>query len=178
MHRLLTLFLALALIAPFPLHTAADEIQPPEIARQAPQIIAFEATESPVQYFTDTDAKLIAQTLYGECRGSQSVTEQACVVWTILNRSDAWGMSIKQIVTARYQFSGYKANNPVWDDLLSLSYDVLERWNNEKNGQADVGRVLPKDYCWFTGNGKHNYFRNQYKGGTSWNYSLISPYTT
>lgn len=170
MHRLLTLFLTLSLIAPFPLHTAADEIQPPEQT-------ACDAPIQAVQYFTDTDAKLIAQTLYGECRGCQSVTEQACVVWTILNRSDAWGMSIKQVVTARYQFSGYKANNPVWDDLLSLSYDVLERWNNEKNGQADVGRVLPKDYCWFTGDGKHNYLTNKYRGGEIWRYTLQSPYT-
>lgn len=39
-----------------------------------------------------------------------------------------------------------------------------------------VGRVLPKEYLYFSGDGIRNTFRTQYKGGTRWNWSLPSPY--
>lgn len=47
-----------------------------------------------------------------------------------------------------------------------------------KDGETDTGRVLPSDYLWFSGDGKHNYFRNAYKGGETWDWSLPSPYET
>ena len=52
----------------------------------------------------------------------------------------------------------------------------IHRWSRKKAGKTIVGRVLPKAYKWYAGDGKHNYFRNQYQGGTRWNYSLPSPY--
>ncbi len=45
-----------------------------------------------------------------------------------------------------------------------------------KDGEADVGRVLPSDYLWFTGDGKRNHFRNAYRGGQIWDWSLPTPY--
>jgi len=36
--------------------------------------------------------------------------------------------------------------------------------------------VLPRDYCWFYGDGERNYFQNEWKGSTVWNWSLPSPY--
>ena len=44
------------------------------------------------------------------------------------------------------------------------------------HGQVEVGRVLPADYLWFSGDSKRNHFRNAYKGGTVWDWSLPSPY--
>ena len=71
----------------------------------------------------------------------------------------------------------FKENTKVYDSMLQLANDVLERWNLEKNGQAEVGRVLPKEYIYFAGRNGHNYFRNKFSGDfTYWDYSLPSPY--
>jgi len=185
--------IALILITMLAISAKADDVWTPrqdqahqiaELARQmdlpetdpiitrASEIWTQEATPQ----YTDNDAALIAKTMYIECGGVQSETEKACVVWTILNRVDAGYGSIEQVITAKNQFVGYKPNNPVRDDLLGLAYDVLTRWQNEHEGQVNVGRVLPSDYCWFTGDGRHNHFTNA--AGTRWSYSLASPYTT
>lgn len=58
---------------------------------------------------------------------------------------------------------------PLWSEE---EVDVLAKmvW-----GEA---RGVPSDYLWFSGDGKHNYFRNAYKGGETWDWSLPSPYET
>jgi len=84
--------------------------------------------------------------------------------------------TVTEVMTAPNQFA-YYYNTPVTDKLYWLAQDVLTRWNAERNGEVSVGRVLPKDYTHYTGDGVHNYFRNAYKGNYSiWNYSLPSPY--
>ena len=132
-----------------------------------------------VMYYTEDEVVMVAKTLYRECRDLPSITEQACVAWTICNRVDSDefdGDTITEIVTARYQFA-YHYDTPVTDELYELALDVLTRWNAERNGETSVGRVLPKDYTYFAGDGVHNYFRNAYKGNYSiWDYSLPSPY--
>ena len=135
------------------------------------------ATE--VMYYTEDEVIMLAKVLQRECGGLPSVTEQACVAWTICNRVDSDefdGDTVTEIVTARYQFA-YYYDTPVTDELYNLALDVLSRWNAERNGEVSVGRVLPKDYTYFTGDGVHNYFRNSYKGNYSiWDYNLPSPY--
>ena len=126
------------------------------------------------------DVHAIARTLYGECRGIPSDMEKAAVVWCILNRVDAKGYgcgnSVEYVLEFPYQFLGYNENNPLLDDLCELAEDVLIRWYREKNGETDVGRILPPEYLWFHGDGKHNYFRDAYKGGNRWDWSLDNPY--
>lgn len=121
------------------------------------------------------DASLIARTLYGECRGCSQM-EQAAVAWCILNRTDDTAQSVEQIVSSPGQFMGYSPANPVEDALYALAEDVLRRHALEKQGQQDVGRVLPKEYRWFSGDGRHNYFRDSYSGGTIWDWRLPDPY--
>lgn len=123
----------------------------------------------------DTEAEYIAKTLYGEARGLGQ-TEQAAVAWCILNRADNWDMDIVEVITAPGQFTGYRASNPVWPELYDLAQDVLTRWRRESNGETDVGRVLPQGYMWFSGNGVTNIFRDAYRGGQVWDWSLVSPY--
>lgn len=136
-----------------------------------------EIDEQPAEsIYTDADAVIIAKIMNSECGSIKSDTEKACIAWVILNRVDAgYGATIAVVATAPSQF-GYNAKVAVRDDLVKLSNDVLARWAKEKNGETDVGRVLPKDYLWYCGDGAHNYFRNAYKGGKSWDYSLASPY--
>lgn len=128
--------------------------------------------------FAEDEVVMLAKTIWGEARGVGSVTEQACVAWTVCNHVDEPSMrvdSIKEALTKPGRFY-YKSSFPATEDLLWLARDVLERWNMEKLGYKGSGRVLPTDYLYYSGDGKHNYFRNAYRGGTRWDYSLPSPY--
>lgn len=129
----------------------------------------------PVIEVNARDAELIAQTLYGEYRGYDKL-QQAGVVWCILNRCDYYGESVKAIVTAPNQFHGYDAGNPIEPYLYDMAVDVLTRWEKEKLGEENVGRVLPKEFMWFAGTGTENIFRDAYYRGQTWDWSLESPY--
>lgn len=129
-------------------------------------------------YYTENDVIALAKTLYNECRGVVSDMEKACVAWVVCNRVDAgkYGRTVYDVVAAPHQFA-YRSNTPVTDQMYDLAIDVLTRWNKEKNGHVDVGRVLPSDYLFFHGDGKHNYFRKNYSDRSKfWNYSLENPY--
>lgn len=153
---------------------ASSGVEPEEVPEE---IIEPEITYE--KFYTEEDVLMIAKVLYTECRGEPSVTEQACVAWTILNRVDgAEGNTVANVVTAPNQFA-YSYNTPVWDNLYWLAEDVLERWSLEKNGETEVGRVLPPDYKWFVANkgGLGNVFRNSYSAPYDiWDFSLPSPY--
>lgn len=130
-------------------------------------------------YFTKSDIELVAKILYEECRGVSSDTQKACVVWVICNRVDAgMGSSIQSVIKAKNQFD-YNPYAPIKQNLYDLALDVLSRWEREKNGEKNVGRVLPKEYLYFYGDGIRNYFRNAYQKPYSiWNYTLQTPYKT
>ena len=125
----------------------------------------------------EKDVILCARLLWGEARGVKSKAEQAAVIWCVLNRLDAgYADSIEGVITARGQFTGYRKNNPVTDELYELARDVLMRYYLEKEGFTDIGRTLPKDYLWFTGYRGRNRFRNKYRTSNYWDWSLPSPY--
>lgn len=137
-------------------------------------------TETPEEYVLQTDeASIIAlsQMVWGEDRGGTQLS-QAATVWCVLNRVDGVsGNTILGVVTAPSQFSGYNPSNPVTQSIRELVEDVLMRWEKEHAGETDVGRVLPKDYKWFHGDGRYNYFRNAYSGSYNiWDWSLPNPY--
>lgn len=137
--------------------------------------------------YTDEDAIALAKMAWGEARGVPELTvngnvvsakcQQAAVMWTALNRYDAgYAESIKAVATAPKQYHGYSVENPVEDEFLDLAYDVLDRWNRERHGETDVGRVLESDYFWFHGDGTYNWFRNEYKSSSYWNWELADTY--
>ena len=137
-----------------------------------------------VSYVNETysnEIMMLARVVYVEGRGIASQTEQACIIWTVLNRVDAYGKSISEIILAPHQFS-YKEDAPFYDDfgrdLRELARDVLQRWILEHMGEVNVGRVLPSNYFFFTGKNGHNWFRMEYKGIEYWDYSLASPYNS
>lgn len=133
--------------------------------------------------YTKSDATIIAKIMYGEARGIKSKTEIACIAWCILNRVDAgMGKNIQAVALAANQFY-YKAGAPTVSDhgydLVALATDVLDRWSREKAGQTNVGRVLPKQYKWYAGDGSHNWFYPSWpcKRAQRWNFkSVSSPY--
>lgn len=154
--------------------TTAYAATPEPVATAEPAKYSKPATE-PLVLHLPSPAEELAKMVWGEARGC-SLTEQAACVWCALNRVDAGMGDIVEVVQAPYQFSGYRADNPVDEKILALVNDVLIRWRMEESCIGNVGRVLPKDYLWFSGDGVHNYFRNAYKGGEKWNWSLRSPY--
>lgn len=95
------------------------------------------------------DNVTLAKMAWGEARG-ESVTHQAAVMWTALNRvdDDRWPDTVYGVVTQPNQFTGYRRSNPVDPDLVALADDVIERWQAEHNHWKQVGRVLPKN-CYF-----------------------------
>ena len=117
----------------------------------------------------------LAKMVWGEARGC-STTEQAAVVWCVLNRVDDGQGDIAEVATAPCQFYGYDPGNPVDAEILALVQDVLIRWSMERSCVGSVGRVLPKEYLYFTGDGAHNYFTTGWQGGQTWDWSLASPY--
>jgi hypothetical protein len=142
---------------------------------QYPQYIAPEV----VPEFNTAIVLKLAKLLYGEGRGIYSLTEQAAIIWCVLNRVDAegygMGHSIEYVLTFANQFHGYDPDNPTLDDygrdLTWLVRDVLTRW-----AACSEGRVLPPEYMWFEGDGARNYFYDAYQGGIKWDWSLPSPY--
>ena len=127
--------------------------------------------------FTNEEIDHIAKTVWGEARGL-SETHQSAVVWTILNRIDdgRFGKGIIGVITAPSQFAGYRSGNPVDPEIRELVVDVLDRYSKEKAGIENVGRVLPKEYLYFRGNGKVNLFSKKWNSTNVWDWSLKSPY--
>lgn len=121
----------------------------------------------------------ISKTVWGEARGCSKV-EQAAIVWCILNRVDSsiryMPDDIIGVVTQKNQFLGYSKSFPVTKEIRELVIDVLSRWEREKAGEENVGRILPPEYMWFYGDGWHNHFRDSYRGGNRWDWSLDNPY--
>lgn len=160
-------------------------IEPEESMEAVNTVIAEPSVETkevkpalPIDQYKDA-ARYLAKTVYGEARGC-STTEQAAVIWCILNRVDYSGgntsKDIIRVVTAHSQFHGYDSGHPVTDEHYNLAIDVLTRWLREKNGETNIGRVLPRNYLYFSGDGKHNYFRDRWDGGNRWDWRLKSPY--
>ena len=162
-----------------PIETEPIETEPIET-----EPIETESVFDVVNYVNEiysNEIMMLARLVYCEGRGVASQTEQACIIWTVLNRVDAYGKSISETILAPHQFS-YKEDAPFYDDfdrdLRELARDVLQRWTLEHMGEADIGRVLPSNYFFFAGKNGHNWFRMGYTDTECWDYSLTSPYNS
>lgn len=139
----------------------------------------------PPSPFTEADVQLLAELMTAEAEvvmwdgykyGVSPYARIAAVGWTALNRLDQNGGTLEEIIKAPHQFawrSGIEA--PDW--MITLAADILDRYWAEKNGAENVGRTLPAGYTFFHGDGRENYFRQQYeKTGVYWDWSLPDPY--
>ena len=133
-----------------------------------------------VPYYNEGNAAALAKLVWAEGRGIPSDTEKAAIMWCVINRVEregCWATSIMGVLKQPGQFA-YRASSPVDPALYELAKDVLIRWDMERCGYQNVGRVLPPNYYYFTGDGKHNYFRAGYNSAARWNWSLASPYAS
>ena len=162
-----------------------EEIAVDIVAREGTDNGRIAGDDIPAQWprlYTDEDAIALAKLTWGEARGVPDLkingqvisarTQQAAVMWTVLNRFDAgYEESILEVITAKGQFHGYSEEYPVEEELLELAYDVLDRWNAERHGET-VARELSSGYLWFHGDGVRNHFRDAYKNGNKWNWGV------
>lgn len=141
-------------------------------------VVVRYATEEEQKVYEQEIVNMIAKTVDGEA-GGLGKTQQAAVVWNILNRkdSDRFPNDIISVITQPGQYDGYNESNPVRDDIVKLVEDVLCRYENEKNGTfvGSSGRVLPKEYLFFRGNGKENIYRtgNSTKDYWDWSWGTV-----
>ena len=135
-----------------------------------------EALENAIEQH-DAELDMLAQVIYREARGVASTTQQAAIVWCILNRVDdpRWPDTIAAVIWQPHQFAWTK-RTPITAEFKDLARDVFIRWQLERLGYEDVGRVLPKEFVFFTGYRGANRFRTRYRGGKRWDWSLPSPY--
>lgn len=71
-------------------------------------LFALQTIISPVSSWEPAaeDVEAIARTLYGECRGAETVAEKEAVAWVILNRLDAgYADTVLGVVSAPGQFA-------------------------------------------------------------------------
>lgn len=143
------------------------------------QVLVTPELKQKIEYLVSTyDNEIIMATkvMVAEAGGVYPLSHRAAVVWCILNRVDATGSSISSIITAPHQFAWFPSKS-YSQEQYDLVKDIFTRWLLEKEGFENVGRVLPKEYKWFHGDGSQNHFRNAYSGSyTIWNWSLPSPY--
>lgn len=134
---------------------------------------------APEYIFSDDEVGALARLLYGEARNCE-VEGQAAVVWCVLNRMDSdnpyFPDTVIDVVTQPSQFFGYREDYPVLPELVEVVEDVLMRYSAERSGIGSVGRVLPREYLYFSGDGTHNHFTTTYAGNDVWDWSLRSPY--
>lgn len=111
---------------------------------------------------THEEIKLLSQTMYGEAWICGEIEREA-VAWCILHRVDdpRFPNTIKSVITAPNQFQGWSASVP-YEPCWNEAYNILMRWHNGERGN------IPKSYCWFHGDGRHNYFTNAYEGGDTY----------
>ena len=144
----------LALI--FPAETILPEPEQTAIVQEATAVEINEA-----------DAEMLARLIYTEARGVESRDEQAAVAWCVLNRvdDDRWPDMVAEVVTQKGQFA-YDKDAPIEDELYDIAVEVLTAWTSSD----ETARTLPREYVFFSGRNGHNYFRDAYKGGNTWNF--------
>jgi len=163
---------AIVLPATMPVETEVYTVTVIEYVTEAPPEPTPE-TEPP---YTVADIVMVSQVIHKEARGVPGTPPKAAVAWCILNRvgDPRFPNTIEGVVTAKNQFA-YDPTAP-WEPFYDLAEDVLIRWAREMNGETDVGRTLPADYFFFSGDGKINRFRQEYRDRVYWDWSLADPY--
>lgn len=109
------------------------------------------------------EAALLA---WGEYSGSD-YAQRTAPIWCACNRADAWGQTLEEVMHSD-AFHGLLTEREVPAEWYDLARETLARWELEKMGYIDVGRTLPSEYLYFSGNGVVNVYRTEYIGGVEY----------
>lgn len=180
---LLTVSALLAALMPWSGSGTADkpeEVNAGSVEEVRPPTAVLLPSSGTAEYAPDAaEVEALAKLIYGEAGNVPSTTEQAAVAWCVLNRVDdpRFPDTVLEVIEAPYQFSGYDPEYPVKEEFAILAADVLTRYRAELDGEENVGRVLPAEYCFFTGDGRRNHFTTEWKSTDCFGWTLESPYT-
>lgn len=112
--------------------------------------------------------------------GGGTLIEKQAVVWCVLNRVDAgraggFKDTVYGVLTQSGQFRSYYGTGST--ESYNIVVDCLTLWQMKKqSGYPIDGRVLPSEFCWYHGDGRHNHFRSAYSGGYEWDWSWTGGY--
>lgn len=109
------------------------------------------------------EAALLA---WGEYSGSD-YAQRTAPIWCACNRADAWGLTLDEVMHSD-AFHGLLTEREVPAEWYNLARETLARWELEHMGYIDVGRTLPSEYLYFSGNGEFNTYRTEYIGGVEY----------
>jgi hypothetical protein len=120
-----------------------------------------------LEYYESIGAEIdiLAKVVWGEARGC-TPEEQRLVVWTILQRVDdpRWPNTIKDVVTQRGQFPGYRENSPICEYIWILCYDEVLDWIQGGTPPILEPYAPAAPYYFFDGDGRNNWFREDWEG--------------
>jgi hypothetical protein len=146
------------LIAPVPPETSADT--PNTYPSQE------DALNTAMEAIPDELVAEAALLAWGEYSGSD-YAQRTAPIWCACNRADAWGLTLDEVMHSD-AFHGLLTEREVPEEWYDLARETLARWELEKMGYIDVGRTLPSEYLYFSGNGVVNVYRTEYIGGVEY----------
>lgn len=109
-------------------------------------------------YVSEYEIVMLAKTVAQE-GGDCSYVQQACVIWTVLNRVDSpeWPNSISENLMMPGQFA-YYSDKSYRDDHYQVAYDQVYNW------LFGGDRYLSGEYQYFYGDGWRNHFHGKNTG--------------
>lgn len=146
------------LIAPVPPETSADT---PNTYPSWESVLNTAMEAIPDELVAE--AALLA---WGEYSGTD-YAQRTAPIWCACNRADAWGLTLDEVMHSD-AFHGLLTEREVPTEWYDLARETLARWELEKLGYIDVGRTLPSEYLYFSGNGVVNVYRTEYTGGLTY----------
>lgn len=146
------------LIAPVPPETSADT---PNTYPSQQDVLNTAMEAIPDELVAE--AALLA---WGEYSGSD-YAQRTAPIWCACNRANAWGQTLEEVMHSD-AFHGLLTEREVPAEWYDLARETLARWELEKMGYIDVGRTLPSEYLYFSGNGVVNVYRTEYIGGVEY----------
>lgn len=146
------------LIAPVPPETSADT---PNTYPSWESVL-----NTAMEAISDGLVEKAALMAWGEYSGTD-YAQRTAPIWCACNRADAWGLPLDEIMHSD-AFHGLLTEREVPAEWYDLARETLARWELEKLGYIDVGRTLPSEYLYFSGNGTVNVYRTEYTGGLTY----------
>lgn len=176
LHVLLILLLAVTCLVTLRACSKPDDVLDEDIQVSVETI--SEEPETPEYIPSVDDVAILARLIYAEAGSIESKMEKAAVAWCALNRVESPGFpnTLKEVIEQEGQFIAYDKHLPVTGENRGIATDVLVRYHRESQGEESVGRVLPKTYVYYRGNGIHNYFTEEFLGWEVWMFDCENPY--
>lgn len=141
---------------------------PPETSVYTPNTYPSQQNvlNSAMEAIPDGLVEKAARMAWGEYSGTD-YAQRTAPIWCACNRADAWEMTLDEVMHSD-AFHGLLTEREVPEEWYDLARETLARWELEHMGYIDVGRALPSEYLYFSGNGEYNTYRTEYIGGVEY----------